>query len=359
MDFDDRSKAEPKRRASGPGRPVRATIATVAEDAGVSQMTVSNAINAPHLLRPETLERVQSSIERLQYQPNQAARSLRTRSAHSIGCRLLPPDRRGSGGVLDRFLYALSEAAGGADYGLSCYAAASDEDEIAIFDKLSRRHSVDGFVITGTRYADARPEWLVRHRVPFAAFGRLWGAESDKHSWVDIDGASGTAAATSHLIEQGHRRIAFVGWPKPNGLGEDRRSGWARTMKSWRLPVRGLGAVAADSIEAGAATALELLRSANPPTGFVCVSDAIAIGVLRAVEDHGLRAGADVGVVGFDDSVGAQLTRPGLSSVGQPLEAAADRLVRILLRHLERRQAAPEHVLLPPELVVRGSSLRR
>jgi DNA-binding LacI/PurR family transcriptional regulator len=315
--------------------------------------TVSNAINAPHLLRPKTLARVLASIEELQYVPNQAARSLRTKFSGAIGYRVFPPDRRGSGGVMDRFLYALSDTARSAGDGLMCHTASSDEDEITIFDRLWQQRSVDGIVIANTHYDDPRPDWLLQHRVPFVAFGRPWGRDLERHSWVDVDGAAGTRDATLHLIEQGHRRVAFLGPPKP----EDRRSGWRRAMRAMRLPTRGLNAMAQDSIASGASAAHALLDAGDPATGFVCETDAIAIGVLRTLDDHGLRAGADVGVVGFDDSIGAQLVRPGLSSVNQPLDVAAAHIVRILLSHLADR-STPEHVVLRPELIVRGSSQR-
>lgn len=345
-------------RTSAPGhRRSRTTVSMVAEHAGVSIQTVSNAINAPHLLREQTLQRVLASIDELQYTPNHAARSLRTQSAGMIGCRLLPSARRGSGAVLDRFLYALSDAARTAGDGLVCHAASTDEDEIAIFDVLVRRHAVDGFVISGTHYHDPRPDWLVGHHVPFVSFGRPWGGDVTGHCWVDIDGAAGTDAATTHLLEQGHERIAFLGWPAPNGVGEDREAGWRRAMRRHRRGVRGLSATCGDSVEAGAEAAQRLLASSGAPTAFVCVSDAVALGAMRAVEDAGHRVGPDVGVVGFDDSASADLVRPGLTSVHQPIEQAAEHLVRMLRAHIGGT-APDEQLLLAPSLVVRGSSVR-
>jgi DNA-binding LacI/PurR family transcriptional regulator len=352
---DDGPRQRPPSSRVGPGR---ATIADVAEHAGVSLQTVSNAINAPHRLRPETLDKVMASVAHLRYTPNHAARSLRTQSAAMFGCRLLPPDRRGSGGVLDRFLYALSDEARSAGHGLVCHAAATDEEELDIIDSLVRRSAVDGFVITGTHHGDLRPAWLRKRGIPFVSFGRPWGAGVSGHCWVDVDETAGTAAATEHLIAGGHKRIAFLGWPEPNGVGEQRRAGWVQTIKRRRLPLRGNSVTCGDDVESGRHAAAQMLERDNGPTGFVCASDAIAIGVLHAVNDRGLRAGPDIGIVGFDDSVGSQLVRPFLSTVRQPLDRVAHEIVRLLVGNVGRGRRRAERVLLTPDLIVRESSPR-
>jgi len=351
MDLNDQQTGGQRKRS-------RPTIETVALDAGVSRQTVSNALNAPQRLRPTTLRRVTQSIEKLGYRPNQAARSLRTQAAGAIGCRLFPPVRRGSGGVLDRFLYALSVAARQAEYGLLCHAAESDQEEIGVFESLIRGHAVDGFVITATQYGDSRGDWLLRHGFPFVSFGRPWGLDATHYSWVDVDGAAGIRDAVVHLADQGHRRIAYLGWPNPDGVGEDRESGWVQAMRSRALATRGLVRRGEDSAHGGAQLAGQLLARADPPTAFVCASDAMAIGALHEVEDRGLRPGDDVGVVGFDDSAAASLLRPALSSINQPLELAAEHSLRMLHTALDSGPAQPEGVLLAPSLVVRASSVR-
>jgi DNA-binding LacI/PurR family transcriptional regulator len=175
---------------------------------------------------------------------------------------------------------------------------------------------------------------------------------------VDVDGAAGTAAVVEHLVAQGHRRIAFVGWPEGSGVGDDRYAGWLRATAAHRLPTRGLVRRSEDGIAAGAALTGRLLDLAQPPTAVVCVSDVMAMGTLRALEDRDLRAGAEVAVTGFDDSPLATVVRPGLTSVRQPLEAVAERVIEVLLGHLSGSRTDPARVLLDPALVVRDSSDR-
>jgi LacI family transcriptional regulator len=348
---------DPVGRQSG-----RATIESVAVRAQVSRQTVSNALNSPGRLRPETLERVLGVVAELGYRPNQAARALRTQATRVIGCRLLPSTMPatttsgGTGGVLDRFLHSLCDAARERRHDVLTFAAHNDDDEIAIYDDLIRRTVVDGFVIAGTHFIDPRTDWLLDHSAPFVAFGRPWGQQHSRHSWVDVDGAAGSAEAVGHLVEQGHRRIGYLGWPEGSGVGDDRRRGWFEALEARGLPAHDVEGRGDDGIDVGAALAAQLLESAQPPTAFVCVSDTMALGALRTLEDRGLVAGTDIAIVGFDDSPVAGLVRPGLSSIRQPIEAVAEKVIEILLDHLAGRPDESAQELIPPALVVRASS---
>ncbi|MEO8889200.1 MAG: LacI family DNA-binding transcriptional regulator [Jatrophihabitantaceae bacterium] len=336
----------------------RATVESVATHARVSRQTVSNAVNAPDRLRPETLARVLASIDQLGYRPNHAARALRTQAARVIGCRLLPEPSSGTGGVHDRFMHSLCEAARDRRYDVLAFAARTDDDEIATYEDLIRRTAVDGFVLAQTHFVDPRTAWLIEHDTAFVAFGRPWGEPRARHSWVDIDGAAGTVDAVNHLAGQGHRRIGFVGWPDGSGVGDDRRRGWLEALQARRLPTRGLSVGGADGIAAGSALTAKLLDSAQPPTALVCVSDAMALGALHELEDREVRPGQDVGIVGFDDSPVAGAVRPGLTSLRQPLEAVAEKVVELLLDRLTGIRTKPAHHVIPPALVVRASSTR-
>jgi len=334
----------------------RATIETVARHSGFSRQTISNAINAPDRLRPETLHKALKAIDELGYRPSQAARSLRIDATNVIGCRLLPSNHGGTGGVLDGWFHAICAAARSSSYDVLTYAASTDDEEIEVFDDLLRRRAVDGFVLTNTHYLDPRPAWLHERRATFVAFGRPWGAPNAPHSWVDVDGASGTADAVAHLADLGHSRIGFLGLTKDKGVGDDRYQGWASAMRNHGLSTKGLVARAEDGIASGRALTGKLLDAPEPPTGLVCVSDSMAVGAVRAVEDRGLLPGQDLCIIGFDDSPIASLLRPGLSSVRQPIVAVAGELVGALLAELSDNSPRPSRILLSPRLVVRASS---
>jgi DNA-binding LacI/PurR family transcriptional regulator len=330
------------------------TLADVAEVAGVSRQTVSNAVNNPDLLRPDTLARVLEAIDELGYSPNRAARNLRTRSSHLIGLRFAPAQEHTANALMDRFVHSLVETSSAAGYHVLLFPG-DPEDPTAGYDQLLRSTAVDAFVATDTYLGNPQATWLETRRAPFVAFGRPWDNEEATHPWVDVDGAAGVELATTHLIERGHERIAWLGWRKEQVIGEDRRAGWTRTMRSRGLSTTGLASRSEDTVHSGREASAHLLDEASP-TGFVCASDTLAMGVLHTLAERGLVPGRDIAVVGFDDSQVAQVVPPGLTSVRQPLEEVAVEIVRHLEGLLTHPPVRGGGVLLTPELVVRGSS---
>jgi DNA-binding LacI/PurR family transcriptional regulator len=333
------------------------TLATVADEAGVSRQTVSNALNNPELLRPETLTRVQSVIERLGYTPNRAARQLRTKSSHLIGLRFEEAEEGTSNALMDRFLHSLVEAASRTGHHVLLFSGDPD-DPLDGYDDLLRSTAVDAFVVTDTYAGTPQSGFLQERGAPFVAFGRPWddldtgGAD---WAWIDVDGAHGGRIATEHLLAQGHDRVAWLGWERSSRIGQDRRSGWQDAMHDAGKETMGLGARITDNVDAARMAAHHLLEDRSI-TAFACASDTLGIGVLHALAERGLRPGTDVGVVGFDDSLAAQVTWPGLTSVRQPLEQVAVELVRILHTVLAHKPLPDKGRMLQPSLVVRRSS---
>jgi DNA-binding LacI/PurR family transcriptional regulator len=336
--------------------PTPPTLATVADEAGVSRQTVSNALNNPELLRPETLTRVQSVIDRLGYSPNRAARQLRTRSSHLIGLRFEEAAEGTTNALMDRFLHSLVETTSRTGHHVLLFSG-DPEDPLDGYDELLRATAVDAFVVTDTYAGTPQAGFLQERGAPFVAFGRPWDDPHADHAWIDVDGAYGARTATEHLLAQGHRRIAWLGWEKSSRIGQDRRSGWEDAMREAGLETSGLGVRAADAVDAARMAAHHVLDDPTV-TGFVCASDTLGLGVLHACAERGLRPGADIGVVGFDDSLAAQVVWPGLSSVRQPLELVAEELVSVLHLVLAHKPLSERGRMLQPRLVVRRSSVR-
>lgn len=337
--------ADPAITARG-GRP---TLESVAAHAAVSRQTVSNALNAPHLVAPQTLTRVQHSISALRYHPHRAARQLRTSRSHVIGLRLEPVRDGINGSVLDRFLHALTERAQEVGYCIQLFTAGDDAAETRTHAELLDSAQVDGFVLTSTHHGDPRTAWLARRGVPFSVFGRPWGEPAPVHPWVDVDGAAGTRAATKYLVEAGHRGIAFIGWPPGSGVGDDRREGWRQALLAAGLPASLVHERRIpDSVDAGERAAAALLSGPDAPTALVCASDSLAFGALPVARAAGCS------IVGFDDTPVAAAV--GLSSVRQPLEQAARACLRHVLDGLDAPGRSGQVDLLVPRIVVRTSS---
>jgi LacI family transcriptional regulator len=333
------------------------TLATVAERAGVSRQTVSNALNNPELLREDTLLRVQTAIAELGYTPNRAARQLRTRASHLVGLRFEPAQEGTSNALMDRFVHTLVETMAETGHHVLLFSGAVD-DPLDGYDDLLRATAVDAFVITDTYAGTAETELLRRVGAPFVTFGRPWDDPGALHPWVDVDGARGAGLATEHLLSIGHRQVAWLGWEESSRIGEDRRSGWQAAMAAAGLSVEGLGVRTSDNVDAARMEVHRLLDDSDDEvTGFACASDTLAIGALHALHERGLRPGIDAGVVGFDDSLGAHVTWPGLTSVRQPLEQVAIEIVELLHSVLSLKPVDEPGRMLEPSLVVRRSTV--
>jgi DNA-binding LacI/PurR family transcriptional regulator len=247
----------------GPGhRPP--TVDDVARAAGVSRQTVSNALNAPARLRPETLQRVLVVVGELGYRPNRAARSLRRRESRLVGLHIRPPQPDQAGSVLDRFLHALAEHSARSGYHVLPFAT-GDAEEICAFNELLGTTAVDAFVLTDT-----------------------------------------------HRVRRGHRRIGYIGWGEASELGNDRRSGWVTAGRRHGLDNADLEIRSVDRIADGADGASHLMDRDDPPTALVCASDTLAMGALRALDIRGMGPGRDVAVTGFDDTPTAAALPVGL-----------------------------------------------
>lgn len=324
----------------------------------MSRQTVSNALNSPHLLRADTLARVQDAIERLGYSPNRAARNLRTRASHLIGLRVEPYIEGGAAGAMDRFLHSLAESSRGSGLHVLLFTAEDPSDPLDGYDELLRSAAVDAFVVTDTYRGNPAAAWLAERQVPFVAFGRPWDDPDATHPWVDVDGRAGVSLAVDHLVDRGHTRIAWVGWQKNSYIGEDRRSGWLERMHERGLSTSRLSARGDDTIDFGRRATFALLDS-EQPDAFLCASDTLAMGVLQALRDRGMRPGGlmgqgEIAVVGFDDSLPAQVTD--LTSVRQPLEQVAVEIVKLLDARLAHPMTGQAGVVLTPTLAERSTS---
>lgn len=332
-----------------------ATLKQVAAHAEVSVQTVSNALNAPHRLRADTLERVNRSIELLNYRPNRNARSLRTSAVELIGY-CVPNWPNQTHLVMDQFLHALCAAAERTGRHILLFTAPPGVDGMPVYDDLHARRLVDGFVLSQTETHDPRHGWLKEQKIPFISFGRVWKETTQPGPWVDVDGAAGSAMAVRHLYDAGRRRIAFLSWPKSSGLAEDRLGGWRTACNELGLPTSGLAVrCREDSIAEGARATADLLDADPFLDGIVALSDILALGALRELGRRGLTPGVDVGVTGFDDSPLADVVSPGLTSLRQPMDDIAAELISILTDPDGPPDASTER-LLHPELVIRGSS---
>lgn len=328
------------------------SVKDVAAAASVSVGTVSNVLNRPEKVAPETVARVQAAIERLGFVRNDAARQLRAGRSRSIGLI-----------VLDSANPFFAEVARGAEeraaeHGISVLLGSSDQDrdrENTYLD-LFREQRVNGVLLTPQSLDAPRAAVLRDAGIPVV----LLDAELDGGGIpsVAVDDVEGGYLAVAHLLERGRQRVAFVGQPSIRQVA-DRLEGARRALAD--APGALLEVIEVDALtvlqgrEAGERIAQRAPE--DRPDAVFCANDLLAVGVLQGAAILGsVRVPEEVALVGYDDIEFAQSTVVPLSSIRQPARAIGAAAVDVLFERLDDPASAPRHVRFRPELVIRASS---
>ena len=327
----------------------RATIRDVAARAGVHPATASRALNPalPGRINEATASRVARAARELGYRPDPAARSLRTRRSGFVG--VVVPDLTNP--VLPPIVRGIEEVLWQA--GLACLLADTDnrpEREAALVDELRARRCEGLIVATATR-TSATVAGLAGAELPAVLVTR----ETDERSLplVAGDDAAGVTAAVRHLVELGHERIAHVTGP-PELSTTVRREAAFRAALAHQEEVIVHGE--AFTVPAGRRAAATLLRARRDFTAILAGNDMIALGCYEALAEAGLRCPDDISVTGHNDMPLMAQVNPPLTTVAIPQHRIGAEAARMLLALLAGDDGAPRRVLLPTELVVRGST---
>jgi LacI family transcriptional regulator len=342
-------------------RNVRATIKEVASAAGVSTQTVSRVINERPDVSPETRRRVQEIINELRYQPSALARSLIRQRSQTIGVvtaglKYIGPSRTLSG---------ISSVAEEAGYSLLLKELPRfDANHIEpIFQGLLSRH-VDGIIWAVPEVGENRG-WVNHDPVDIDIPIVYLTMQPQKNiSVVSIDNYLGGRLAVSHLLEQGHGRVAHLTGPLDWWEARQRMDGWKDTLSEAGFKVDDRHWAEGNWSSASGAQAFERLLEQYPELDSIFVAnDQMALGVMQVARQKGLRIPEDIGIVGFDDIPESAFFWPALTTIQQDQYNVAKLAVEEIIKIIESgwqglELIEPQTLMLPPSLVVRQSSLR-
>jgi DNA-binding LacI/PurR family transcriptional regulator len=316
--------------------------------AGVSHQTVSRVINGSPHVRPETRERVVQAMLELGYRPNSVARALVTGRSRTLGVVSFDTSLYGPASTL----LGIERAAHEEDYFVIVASLkALDRESVANAVERLRRHGVDGILaITPLEEAvDA-----LRHAPEDAPLVAVEAGPEGSVPVVAVDQVAGAAKATSHLLDLGHKTVWHIAGPSDFLESRERLAGWRSTLERAGIeqpePLRGDW-----SARAGYDLGRRLSTDRDVTAIFVG-NDQMALGVLRAMHEHGRRVPQDVSVVGFDDIPEAPFFLPPLTTVRQDFDEVGSRSVRLLLRMIDVDEPPPSPPRVEPRLVVREST---
>ncbi|MER5420214.1 LacI family DNA-binding transcriptional regulator [Streptosporangium roseum] len=325
-------------------------MADVARVAGVSHQTVSRVLNDHPNVRTETRTRVLAAIDQLGYRRNLVARALVTRHSRRLGVVSFDTTLYGPASTV----YSIEQAARTAGYFVSIVSLRTI-DRAGVRDALDylADQGVDGIVVVAPQRSAAQALDDLPAGIPVVA---VEGGHAGDISVVSVDQVAGARMATEHLLDLGHDTVWHVSGPSDWLEAEGRIAGWRDVLTAAGRPVP--DPLDGDwSPRSGYAAGRRLAAMAGDVTAVFVANDQMALGVLRALAEEGVRVPEQMSVVGFDDIPESEFFSPPLTTVRQDFGAVGRCSIEVLLRQIEEDgPLARERLVVPPEFVARASA---
>lgn len=325
-------------------------IREVARLADVSVATVSRTLQQPELVSVKTRNKVLAAVKQAGYQPNLLAVKFRSGKSHNLVV-LVPTV---ANVFFARVISGMQDAAHQRRYSLLLGNTMADDDTEIAYARLVQTSQADGLIQLRSFNPFAT---LDMPNAPLPMVNACEVLDKAPCPAVVLDNRAAAAAMTEHLLGLGHCCIAMIKGPARSPLTRDRVAGYRDALEAAGLAFDDSLLYPGNfTLQSGYQATAELLQRAEPPTAIFCENDEMAIGAIQCLKQHGLQVPEDVSVAGFDDISFAAFTDPPLTTIAQPAEEFGRTAVNLLIDVLEQKLALPPKVILPFELILRGST---
>ncbi len=337
---------------------MKSTIKDVAQKAGVSIATVSLAIHDHKRISPETKRKVQKAINELNYSPSKSARNLVSKKTGNIGFLLTDDHFLRTEPFYTRIFLGTEFEAREGEYYVLLNTVNREYDECDKLPRFVLDKSVDGIIIAGKV-----PEMLINKlsatNLPLIFVDYI--PPKNKYPLVLIDNIHGGSLATEHLIDKGHKNIAFIGGDINHPSIHDRFQGYKLTLEKANITITDNLISLEEPYPArqnGYDAAQRLINNNKDITAIFACNDAMAIGAMHFLKDNGYKIPQDVSVIGFDDVEADLLLDPPLTTIRVPKVDLGAEAMRLMVDVLKNNNVAPKKILVPVELIERKSTGR-
>lgn len=331
------------------------TIKDVAKLAGVSTATVSRVLSNPEIVSTDTRNKILSTIEETGYVTNTLARNLRSQKSYSV--LVLVPNIANP--FFAEILQGIELVAHQNKYRILFGDTQYDEERESAYAELVLNKQADGVISLG-RAMPSFTESIKKRNINLPIVMGCEFGEKDGPTTVCIDNAQAAFEACEHLIELGHKNIAFINGPKQSAISSERLSGYLKALNKHKLPHNDKAIVYGDfTMESGKTCVQKLIEENDAFSALFTANDEMAIGAIQGLSENNLSVPEDVSVVGFDDIPFAAFCTPTLTTIRQPRQAMGTKLMEILLAQINGEPSeltSKGRVILPHSLVKRDSS---
>lgn len=325
------------------------TIKDIAKMAGVSHTTVSRALNDSPLIKEATRKKIQELASQMNYVPNFNAKSLVNQKNYMIGLFFSSIAEGTSSSFLVDVIKGIHSKLDEI-YGLSVQGI----DEIQHIEHINFQR-YDGIIVMSQSDSDQDfIDYLKQQQLPFIVLNRQLEDKSIVN--ISADDAAGVETAIDYAIDQGHRKIAYIGGIEGFRSASERKAGLLRSLTKHHLPINESYFFEGDySIEGGFQEMKKILSLKDLPTLVFCANDDMAIGAIRAAEENGLQIPKDISFIGFDDSPFVAYLNPPLTTVHKPIYKISQQGTELLLSMIAKLPITKQQVKVPTHLEIRKS----
>ena len=328
------------------------TLEEIADLAHVSRSTVSRVINDDPNVSDATRQKVLNIIQQVNFQPNQAARSLAGGRTRILGLVIpMGVARLFSDPYFPILIQGVTSACNAHDHSVMLWLA-EPEYERRMISQIMHNGLVDGVIVSSMLIDDPLVMTLSNSHLPFILIGRH--PTQDCACYVDVDNIAGARDATATFLRLGKRRVATITGPQNMIAGADRKTGYIQALRERGMLVEPDLIIEGDFTEVGGYQAARRLLPHKPDAIFAA-SDTMAMGAMRCFREAGLRIPQDIALIGFDDIPAAAHTEPPLTTVRQPIARMGAVAAETLIDLIDNPDAPRQRILLQTELVFRYS----
>lgn len=339
---------------TGGGDYMSVTMKDIAQEAGVSKATVSRVINNDSYVSEDTRRKVMKLVHKYDYKPHTVAQGLARDLSHTLGLMIPGPPRDITDPFFLEFLHGVGNTAAQYNYSLSL-PTVSEKDKRELYDEGINFNQLDGVIVVNPKVDDFRIDYFQEKNLPFVFLGRPL-EERENVCWVDGDNVGGAYEAVKYLIKQEHEKIACMTGPNQFVASRLRLKGYKQALEEYNIDfdenliIRGKF-----TRDSGYEKMKELLARDNSFSAVFVVSDAMAIGAMRAIKEQGIKVPDECAVMGFDGIDLGAFIEPTLTTVRQPAYELGEEAVESLIKVINGEDDFEYHKVLDLELLIRDS----